>query len=127
MKSNLLILITTLLFWSCHTKSKTQAKKNDALKNSEVVEDPVPFPKELVHFQTFSENPVFEGTGEPTWDQKIRERGYILKEGDTYHMWYTGLRPDGESLPWAMRLPRTVFHGNVMSTTQYLMKVGRKT
>jgi len=98
MKSNLLILITALLFWSCHTKSKTQAEKNDTSKNSEVVEDTVPFPEELVHFQTFSENPVFEGTGEPTWDQKIRERGYILKEGETYHMWYTGLRPDGESL-----------------------------
>jgi hypothetical protein len=98
MKSNLLILITALLFWSCHSKLKNQAEKNDPPKDSRAVEDTVPFPEELVRFQTFSENPVFEGTGDSTWDQKIRERGYILKEGDTYHMWYTGLRPEGEFL-----------------------------
>ena len=33
-----------------------------------------------------------------TWDKKIRERGYVLKEGDTYHMWYTGLNKEKEPL-----------------------------
>ncbi|GAB4024052.1 glycoside hydrolase family protein [Spirosoma koreense] len=48
------------------------------------------FPAELVQFTPYSANPVFSGTGTSTWDQKIRERGYILHEGNTYHLWYTG-------------------------------------
>ncbi|AMV40446.1 glycosylase [Planctomyces sp. SH-PL62] len=35
-------------------------------------------------------NPVFQGTGEGTWDRNIRERGFILPEGDGYTLWYTG-------------------------------------
>ncbi|MGK2862398.1 MAG: glycosylase, partial [Chitinophagaceae bacterium] len=26
------------------------------------------------------------------WDEEIRERGYILKENDGYHLWYTGFK-----------------------------------
>ena len=48
------------------------------------------FPPELVRFRPYASNPVFTGTGKNTWDQKIRERGYILHEDDTYHLWYTG-------------------------------------
>ncbi len=48
------------------------------------------FPAELVQFESFAGNPVFKGTGTGTWDNGIRERGYILHEGRTYHMWYTG-------------------------------------
>jgi hypothetical protein len=48
------------------------------------------FPKELVHFVPYKNNPVFAGTGTSTWDNQIRERGYILHEGETYHLWYTG-------------------------------------
>ena len=48
------------------------------------------FPPEIVHFVPYRGNPVFAGTGRDTWDRKIRERGYILREGDTYHLWYTG-------------------------------------
>lgn len=50
------------------------------------------FPAELVRFVPFDGNPVFTGSGTNTWDEKIRERGYILKEDDGYHMWYTGFR-----------------------------------
>jgi predicted GH43/DUF377 family glycosyl hydrolase len=50
------------------------------------------FPEELVSFTPHEKNPVFSGTGADTWDQKIRERGYIIKEGATYHLWYTGFR-----------------------------------
>ncbi|AKD55619.1 glycoside hydrolase family protein [Spirosoma radiotolerans] len=50
------------------------------------------FPAELTTFTPNSTNPVFAGTGTDTWDQKIRERGYILREGNTYHLWYTGYR-----------------------------------
>lgn len=50
------------------------------------------FPPELVEFVPYEHNPVFAGTGKDTWDRKIRERGYILREGDRYHLWYTGYR-----------------------------------
>ena len=53
------------------------------------------FPAELVEFTPYATNPVFTGTGTDTWDQKIRERGYILHENGTYHMWYTGYQ-DGK-------------------------------
>ena len=48
------------------------------------------FPSELINFTSYEKNPVFTGTGNNIWDQKIRERGYILKEDGLYHMWYTG-------------------------------------
>jgi hypothetical protein len=42
-----------------------------------------------------ADNPVFAGTGQDTWDRKIRERGYILVDRDgTYHLWYTGYAGD---------------------------------
>lgn len=48
------------------------------------------FPKDLTHWVPVQAKPVFEGTGQETWDKKIRERGYILKREDVYHLWYTG-------------------------------------
>ncbi|WP_240625893.1 glycoside hydrolase family protein [Spirosoma pollinicola] len=50
------------------------------------------FPAEVTAFQSYSANPVFTGTGSDTWDQNIRERGYILRENGIYHLWYTGYR-----------------------------------
>lgn len=53
------------------------------------------FPSEIVNFKSYAQNPVFAGTGKPgTWDEKIRERGYILREGNTYHLWYTGYKKE---------------------------------
>lgn len=49
-------------------------------------------PTEILDFVPYENNPVFTGTGSDTWDSKIRERGYILKEDSIYHMWYTGFR-----------------------------------
>lgn len=51
-----------------------------------------PYPKELVSFVPHEKNPLFSGTGGDTWDEKIRERGFILREEDGYHLWYTGYR-----------------------------------
>jgi hypothetical protein len=51
------------------------------------------FPPELVEFVPYEGNPVFAGTGKNTWDRKIRERGYIVREGDAWHLWYTGYHP----------------------------------
>jgi len=48
------------------------------------------FPKELVQFQQSVVNPVFQAGGKGKWDTKIRERGWIIKSGATYRMWYTG-------------------------------------
>lgn len=56
------------------------------------------FPEELVAFQAYSENPVFTSGGENDWDAAIRERGWILKEDETYHLWYTGYDGTGAGL-----------------------------
>jgi sucrose-6-phosphate hydrolase SacC (GH32 family) len=48
------------------------------------------FPKDLVRWKPSPDAPVFAGEGGEAWDKKIRERGWIIKDGDTYHLWYTG-------------------------------------
>ena len=55
------------------------------------------FPPEVVQFTPYRANPVFAGTGADTWDEAIRERGYILREDGTYHLWYTGYRTKGDT------------------------------
>lgn len=54
----------------------------------------VPFPPELVRWEADPQTPVFTGTGGPTWDRKIRERGWILHDGTRYHLFYTGYNDD---------------------------------
>ncbi len=48
------------------------------------------FPPELVQFKAYDKNPVFRGQGGDAWDAKIRERGWIMRDGDAWRMWYTG-------------------------------------
>lgn len=48
------------------------------------------FPAEFVRFRPYERNPVFTAAGPGHWDVKIRERGWILKEGNRWRMWYTG-------------------------------------
>ena len=48
------------------------------------------FPPELVNWSPRPGNPVFAAEGPGHWDVKIRERGWILREGDTYKLWFTG-------------------------------------
>ena len=48
------------------------------------------FPSELASFTQLGTEPVFAGTGGNTWDAMIRERGFILKEGKEWKIWYTG-------------------------------------
>lgn len=48
------------------------------------------FPPELVEFTPYENNPVFNAAGPGLWDASIRERGWILHEDNTYHLWYTG-------------------------------------
>ncbi len=54
------------------------------------------FPRELVQFEPYPKNPLFAGTGNGSWDHKIRERGCILRHDGKWHLWYTGYR--GERL-----------------------------
>lgn len=58
--------------------------------NHSVFSEEITFPKELTHFVPYQNNPIFEASGPGHWDVKIRERGWILKEGDCYQMWFTG-------------------------------------
>ncbi|MFM7250617.1 MAG: glycosylase [Planctomycetaceae bacterium] len=49
------------------------------------------FPTELVDFGPASSVPLFSGGGDGAWDQNIRERGWIRREGpDRWRLWYTG-------------------------------------
>jgi predicted GH43/DUF377 family glycosyl hydrolase len=79
------MFICLALFGACSSKEK---EADDA------------FPQELVNFKASPDNPLFAGTGDSlTWDEKIRERGYILREDSTYFMWYTGYRKStGDSI-----------------------------
>lgn len=47
-------------------------------------------PPALTQFQSYGGNPVFSGAGPGHWDAKIRERGWILREGNEWRLWYTG-------------------------------------
>lgn len=77
----LLIIFYCVIFVGCTTLINLSSKTA------------IDLPKELVSFVPYQSNPIFSGTGEDTWDKQIRERGYIIKEGNTYHMWYTGYSP----------------------------------
>lgn len=48
------------------------------------------FPAELTRFMPAAQNPIFTAGGVGKWDVKIRERGWILREGEQWRMWYTG-------------------------------------
>ena len=80
------------------------------------------FPPELVSFGPPSEKPLLAGTGGDTWDRKVRERGWILREGGTWHLWYTGYndaRSDSKFLGYATSpdgLAWTRWPGNPLTT-----------
>lgn len=60
--------------------------------------EPAKFPDELVHFKPYAKNPVFVPGKSDEWDAAIRERGWILRDGDLYHLWYTGYDGSREGL-----------------------------
>jgi beta-1,2-mannobiose phosphorylase / 1,2-beta-oligomannan phosphorylase len=70
------------------------ACKNSPSVKNEMDAGSVLFPPELVNFASYKGNPVFSGGDSSAWDEEIRERGFILKEDDGYHMWYTGHKKD---------------------------------
>jgi hypothetical protein len=52
------------------------------------------FPPELVEFGPPAERPLFAGGGPDAWDRDLRERGWIVRDGGTWRLWYTGSNPD---------------------------------
>lgn len=56
------------------------------------------WPERLVHWQPAPARPLFSGGGDGAWDERIRERGWILLEGETYHLFYTGYNEDRSPL-----------------------------
>ncbi len=74
------VLLATVMFASSCNPSGNRRQQ----------ETPEQFPRELVSFKAYEKNPVFTGTGENTWDSKIRERGFVMKEGDKWYLWYNG-------------------------------------
>jgi len=87
------------------------------------------FPPELVSFGPPSPQPLLAGTGTDTWDRRIRERGWIMREGDQWHLWYTGYndaRSDSKFLGYATSpdgLTWTRYPGNPLTTTGWVEDV----
>ena len=52
------------------------------------------FPPELVAFGPVSATPLFAGGGADAWDRDLRERGWIMRSGGRWHLWYTGSNLD---------------------------------
>lgn len=61
-------------------------------------EPPLSFPRELVQFKAYADNPVFVHGQPGEWDAAIRERGWILKDKGIYHLWYTGYDGTAEGM-----------------------------
>ncbi|HTE31662.1 MAG TPA: hypothetical protein VK666_14875 [Chryseolinea sp.] len=80
MKGLYLLLSALMLMCSC-AKHTT---------NERLSADTATIAPEMVDFVASANNPVFKGAGPGAWDELIRERGYILREGDQYYMWFTG-------------------------------------
>ena len=61
-------------------------------------DDAAEFPPELVAFKPYAKNPIFTARGKGHWDVRIRERGWILRDGDRWNMWFTGYDGTGSGL-----------------------------
>jgi hypothetical protein len=93
------------------------------------------FPREATDWVPYSKDPLFAGTGAETWDREIRERGFILREGDTWKLWYTGYdsrKSETKSLGYATspdgirwtRYPRNPVFSGVWTEDVFLVKHG---
>lgn len=55
---------------------------------------PASAPTFLTKWQAVTgKNPVFQGSGGENWDAKIRERGWIVRSGNEWRLYYTGYNP----------------------------------
>lgn len=77
------ILVVALVVFLGASHSATQPTPSSAA-----------FPAELVAFGPASATPLLAGTGADTWDRKMRERGWIMRDGSGWRLWYTGYNDD---------------------------------
>ena len=123
-KHQLLVALLCIILNSCNSSSNKSDKKDEP-----------DFPSELVSFKPYQSNPIFKGTGDSTlWDEKIRERGFILKEDSTYNMWYTGytkrtgdqikylgFATSSDGLKWT-RFPKNPIHKSLWVEDVFVLK-----
>src|SRR5262245_724257 len=80
-----IVLLTFAVLGGCSSAARAQ-RSADAPTHG--------YPPQLVNFEPAPapppKNPVFTAAGPGHWDVKIRERGWIIREGDAWHLWYTG-------------------------------------
>jgi sucrose-6-phosphate hydrolase SacC (GH32 family) len=79
-----MILCRSALVVFCFALFISQAQADDRLLNHPV-------------FEPVQTTPIFEAAS-GQWDAKIRERGWVMKDGDVWKMWYTGYDPDKQPL-----------------------------
>ncbi|MGC1274780.1 MAG: glycosylase [Planctomycetaceae bacterium] len=94
------------------------------------------FPPELTRFQLFDDNPVFAGAPSE-WDAKIRERGWILRDGDKWRLWYTGydgtregtkflgLATSGDGLHWTRHAQNPIYDAGWVEDMMIVRHDGR--
>jgi predicted GH43/DUF377 family glycosyl hydrolase len=56
------------------------------------------FPPELVKFVPYQKEPVFQAGAKGAWDEKIRERGWIMREDGLWKLYYTGYTTDKNAI-----------------------------
>jgi sucrose-6-phosphate hydrolase SacC (GH32 family) len=79
-----MILCRSALVLFCCALFLSQAEADDRLLTHPV-------------FEPVQTTPIFEAAP-GQWDAKIRERGWVMKDGDSWKMWYTGYDPDKQPL-----------------------------
>jgi hypothetical protein len=101
-----------------------------------------PFPSELVDFDEYAANPVFSPGPPGAWDHYFQERGWVLKEGDAYRMWYSGrarsgldcapdnwcrvgLATSSDGLAWSRDPRNPIYDGALTEDEQVLHDGGR--
>lgn len=74
------------------TPANPQALKKSATAPQQADLKLPAFPEKLTRWAAVgtARNPVFQGRGGDHWDAKIRERGWIVRNGDQWRLYYTG-------------------------------------
>src|SRR5690348_10489424 len=80
--------------------TETKAPPSAAVKTQAAAPDSATsdFPSELVNWKAWPENPIFTADGPGHWDVTIRERGWVMREGDAWRLWFTGYDGTREGL-----------------------------
>lgn len=86
-----------LRFWAGHAALLCMLLPGNLTKAQESVRQAparvgtADFPKTLTAWHPVEGvNPVFQGAGGDAWDAKIRERGWVVREGAQWRLYYTG-------------------------------------